>query len=279
MVRVDHNYFETLEIPLIAGRALESGDSRSASWVGVINETFAVALFGDRNPVGKVIRIGDGPGLIEIVGISGDVKFRNLRQAAPSVLYMSIRQAPPGGAVQTDAKLQVRSRMTSQEVAAVVREHIRERSIRLAVGRASTFETDIGASYADERLRMQAAGVLGGVALLLVGTALYGMIVFTVIRRTPEIGMRIALGATPFSTFGLVLTDSLKLVGIGVLSGLPAAVAVMLVLSGLSSDLWSIDIGSLIGAVVVLVLTGVVAAVGPAFRAVRVDPVESLRTQ
>ena len=278
VIRADHNYLDVMAIGLIAGRWFTPRDDRSAPLVGVIGQTLARQLFGNRNPVGRRIRISADTA-IEIVGVTADIKHRNIKQPAPNVLYLPIRQAPPGGALSGDTKLQVRTRMTPEQVATVVENEVGESRLQVTVGTASALEDDVGANYSDDRIRMQATLVFGVLALLLSAAGIYGLMAYAVARRRPELAVRMAIGSTAAGIVRLVLTDSLKTVALGLLIGIPAALVAMRVLARFAYQLTPTDPASLIAATTILILTGLLAAAGPAFRAARANPAETVRAE
>jgi ABC-type antimicrobial peptide transport system permease subunit len=207
----------------------------------------------------------------EIVGIVKDIKFTNVTTPAPDVVFVPLFQDQNLGARSGSAKLHVRSRMAPQDVAALVRARIRAQSLPVVVESAQTLEDAIGASMLNDRLRMQASSLFGAIALLLITAGIYGLMAYSVARRTREIGIRMAIGSAPAAIVRLVL--------IGILIGIPGAVAVMKAVGGMLFGLPPIDPVSLGAAALALSLTGTAASVAPAWRAARLDPVRALRVE
>ena len=284
LLRVDGSYFDALRIPVIAGRAFSPRDDRHAPRVVILSDGTARRLFASQNPLGRRVLLGlprnpkpdDGA---EIVGIVDDVKFTNVTRPAPDVVFAPLFQNQDLGAFSSTAKLQVRSRMTPRDVAALVSARIRAQGLPVAVESASALEDAIGTSMLNDRLRMQASSLFGGVALLLITAGIYGLMAFSVARRRREIGIRMAVGSRPSAIVQLVLKESLRLVFVGVLIGIPGAVAVMRAVAGMLYGLSPIDPVSLGVAAVALCLAGIAASVAPAWRAASLDPVQALRLE
>jgi transcriptional regulator len=154
-----------------------------------------------------------------------DIKFTNVTTPAPDVVFVPLFQDQNLGARSGSAKPQVRSRMAPQDVAALVRARIRAQSLPVVVESAQTLEDAIGASMLNDRLRMQASSLFGAIALLLITAGIYGLMAYSVARRTREIGIRMAIGSAPAAIVRLVL--------IGILIGIPGAVAVMKAVGGM----------------------------------------------
>jgi ABC-type antimicrobial peptide transport system permease subunit len=154
-------------------------------------------------------------------------------------------------------------------------------SARIALRRSlttpTTLEATIGGSYIDDTIRMQATALFAAIALLLVVVGIYGLMSYAVTRRSHEIGVRMTIGATPAGILRLIVGECLLLVGIGVLAGLPRAMAVMRALSAYSFQVSSFDAVTIAGAVLMMGVTAGLAAARPVWRATRVDPVETLR--
>jgi predicted permease len=279
---VDGNYFAALRIPPIAGRTFTPRDDERAPKVAVLAEGTARRLFPGQSPIGRSILLGSAamhpkPGQeTEIVGVVGDIKFTSLADAAPDLVFQPVLQGESHTSV---VKLQVRSRMEPGNVAALVRSRIRDGHLPLSVESATALEDQIGASLLNDRLRMQASSLFGALALLLIAAGIYGLMAYAVVRRTREIGIRMAVGSSSAGILRLVLNDSLRLVLCGVILGLPGSLAVMKVASSMVFGLPPVDLASLGIAALVLTATAIVASTAPAWRAAHLDPVEALRVQ
>jgi len=279
---VDGGYFDALRIPLIAGRTFTPRDDGRAPKVAVLAESAVRRLFPNQNPVGRSILLGlatkhPKPGdEAEIVGLVKDIKFTSVAAPAPDLVFQPLLQ---GQNHTTTVKLQVRSRMEPRDVAALVRARIRDANLPVTVESAVALEDQIGASLQNDRVRMQASSLFGALALLLITAGIYGLMAYSVVRRTREIGIRMAVGSSGAGIVRLVLKDSLRLVLYGLIVGLPGAVAVMKAISTMVFGLSPVDPMSLGVAALILFVTGIVASVAPAWRAAHLDPVHALRVQ
>ena len=169
--------------------------------------------------------------------------------------------------------------MDAQDVVALVRARIRDGHLPVSVESAAALEDQIGASLRNDRLRMQASSLFGALALLLIAAGIYGLMAYAVVRRTREIGIRVAVGSSSAGILRLVLNDSLRLAVCGVMLGLPGSLAVMKATSTMIFGLSPIDMASLGIAALILTAAAIVASIAPAWRAAHLDPVEALRVQ
>jgi predicted permease len=284
LLQVDGGYFGALRIARIAGRTFTPRDNQHAAKVAILSEGTARRVFGSRNPLGRRILVGMSTNPqpedeAEIVGIVQDIKFTNVTIPAPDVVFVPLLQKPNLGAATSTAKLQLRTAMAPADVAALVRGRIRERHLPVTVESVTPLASAIGASMADDRLRMQASGLFAALALLLITVGIYGLIAYSVARRTREMGVRMAVGSKPGAIVRLVLQETVRLVLVGVAIGIPGAIAIMRAVSGMLFGLAPVDPVSLGAASLALCLTGIAAGVVPAWRAARLDPVQALRVE
>ena len=268
------NFFQTMQMPLRRGRALSDRDTADAPKVVVINQTAATKFFPGVDPVG--LRFGESPehsSEYEIVGIVGDAKYASLRQQPPPTMYMTYAQANrPSGVV-----FDVRTALNPQSVVPQVQAAMRESYPDLPILRTSTQEDRIEERFAQEKLMAQAYALFGGLALLLACIGLFGVMSYNVVQRTNEIGVRMALGADPRRVLASVLSESMVLAGIGVAVGILAAIGAGQLIQTLLYGVTPSDAVSMAIAVVVLLVVSSVAALIPARRASRVDPMIALR--
>jgi ABC-type antimicrobial peptide transport system permease subunit len=263
---------------LRAGRGFTERDNERAPRVAVLGESLARRLFADRNPVGNTVRLTDQYEA-EVVGVAQDIRYATVKEDPPNLIYLSVLHGPPGAGRSGVATIQVRSRFSSGDIAEMVRERIRSEHLRITLHSASSLADDIGASYRQDRVRMQATGIFGLLALSLITAGIYGLMAYSVARRTREIGIRMAVGSTSGRIVRLVLKESSRLVILGIIVGVPGALAVMKAISGMVFGLSPIDGVSLGVAALILVGGGIVASIGPASRAARLDPVRALRVE
>ena len=270
---VGPQYFETMEVPLLRGRGFTDLDRPGSPPVAVVNEAFARRFWGDADPIGKRISIsGDNGPWLEVVGLARDGKYVSITESPRPFVYYPQLQVPDG------ITLHVRTTGDPRGLLPAVRREISTVAPTWMIERPRTLEEHIGASLLPQRI---AAGILssfGVVALLLAAVGLYGVVAFAVAQRTREIGIRVALGAPSGEVMTLMLRQGMTLAGIGLLIGLPLAIAGAKLLSGF---LLGVGADPLVyaGAAATLVLVTLVASYIPARRASRVDPMLALRSQ
>jgi predicted permease len=265
---VGPQFFETLEIPIVRGRALTANDRAGAPGAAVVNETFARRFWPNGDALGKRLTSGRE---YEIVGIARDGKYLTLGEPARPYMYFPALQTPE------DVQLVVRASGEPRALTNTVRRAITAAAPSWQALRARTMDDQIAASLLPQRV---AAGVLwlfGLVALLLAAVGLYGVIAYSVASRTKEIGVRIALGARGGDVVRSVVRESLTLVAVGALIGAPAAWAVTRLLSGFLLGVTPSDPLAYAVAIGVLVAVTLAASWLPARRASRVDPVVAFR--
>jgi predicted permease len=270
-------YFETMGIPLLLGRDFRvQENSPEAPKVAIINQTMARRFFGSDNPLGK--RIGWGPlGVpedldMEVVGIVKDTKYESLRETNQAVVYIPYQQEPQG--LMT---LVVRTAVAPANMVAAIRREAQALDSRVPILQIKTLSQQLDESLRQERLLATLSSLFGGLALLLASVGLYGLISYSVTRRTHEIGIRMALGAQRANVLWLVLKETLVLVLIGVAIGQCAALASTRVISSMLFGMTATDPVTIIMATLLLVAVAAFAGYLPAKRASRVDPMVALR--
>ncbi len=267
------DYFETLGTPLLAGRDFRPQD-QGGPRVAIINEAMARYYFANRDPIGKHVTLDGSDQPYEIVGVVGNANYYEIREPALRTMFLDASQFP-GSA----SNFALRTSLDPTAIAPGVRRIVRESLKTIPVTRITTLTDQIDASIVPERLIATLSGSFGLLGSLLVAIGIYGLLAYTVARRTNEIGIRMALGATPGNVTRMVLSDALAMASIGLLLGAPIALwakkFAASVIDGLSiPSVVPIAIGS--AAIVVLAL---LAAFIPARRAARVDPLEALRQE
>jgi predicted permease len=272
MMTVSPEFFETMEIPVLAGRGFSARDSRNAPKVAMINETGARRYFPEGNPLGR--RFGFSPeesGEFEIVGILRDTKYSSVRDAPPPTVYLPQLQGPLGGAT-----FELRTAGDASRMIPAVREAVRRIDPSLPLTNFSTQAEQVERRFAQERLFALACSLFGGLALLIASIGLFGLMSYNVVRRTNEIGIRMALGAQRWDVIRMVLRESLALVVIGVALGLGTALAASRLIRTLLFGLAPNDALTIASAIFLMILVSTVAASLPARRASRVDPMVAL---
>jgi putative ABC transport system permease protein len=271
-------YFETFGTPLLAGRDFDFQDNGGPR-IAIINQAFARYYFRDRNPIGKHIALErDWKGFgadrtYEIVGVAGDANYYEMREAAPRTIYFN---AFEDGRVSSHT-FALRTTVDPAAVARDVRRTVRDVLKTVPVEKVATLADQVDASIVPERVVALLSGLFGALGSALAAIGLYGLLAYTVARRINEIGIRMALGATPGAVTRMVLVDALGMVCAGLVIGAPLAFWGKTFAASLLQDL---AVGSAVpigfGAVA-MVAVALVAAYVPARRAARVDPMEALR--
>ena len=272
---VRENYFATMEIPLLLGRALTAHDDERAPRVVIVNQSCARLLFSEENPVGK--RIGfepDKPSAIEVVGLVQDAKYHNLREEPEPTVYVPWQQE----AEEMDAGVfVVRTAEEPTSFAPAIRQAVREVDPNLPVtGLRSQVEL-VDLSLRMERLFARLLSLFGLLALLLAAIGLYGVMAYTVAQRTREIGIRMALGAQPRNVLKLVLSRGVVLALIGIALGSGAALGLTRLMKSFLFGIGPTDPATFIATALLLAGVAVLACYVPARRAMKVDPLVALR--
>lgn len=274
---VSEEYFRTLGFERVRGRFFEPSDYTSGRPVSVINETMANALFPGGDALGRRWDYDDAASedAYEIVGVVRDVRHFGLRSDVP---FMAYRPAI-GDELGRMGSLEIKSALPARSLIPVVRDFLRQQEAGLLVTDISTLDERVGRQLEQERAVAALTSAFGSLALLLACVGLYGTLAYAVARRTHEIGVRLALGAERGAILGMVMGDALRLVAVGVAVGLPLA---LLSTYGIRSLLYATaptDFWTWAGGLGVLVAVGALAALAPAWRAVRVDPLLVLRQE
>jgi putative ABC transport system permease protein len=271
---VTPDYLRTLTVPLKEGRTIDAHDSAEALPVALINEAMMRKFWPNENPLGKRFRFGNTEPWISIVGVVGDVRQAGLDTAPKAELYLPAAQA------QDLANwLAVRTEKDPGRLAVAVREAIRAVDPDSPIAEVSSMEEILDREVFQRRVHKLLLAVFAGVALLLASIGVYGVLSYLVSQRTQEIGIRMALGASPAEVLRSVLGQGIALGAAGVGIGMLAALGVTRVLSKLLFGVTPTDPATFV--LVAVVLLGIAAAASciPALKAMRVDPIEALREE
>jgi predicted permease len=273
---VTPKFFETMGIAMLSGRDFTERDNLGAPRVVIINERIARQLFNGQNPIGKHIGVGSATPDMEIIGVIADTKYRNVRSPAPRTAYLAMSQLRPA---PTGRTIHVRTFGDPSLMVAAIRDQMRALDKNLPVTEIRKFAEVIDENLVQERLIANLSGFFGGLAVLLACMGLYGVMSYAVTRRTKEIGIRMALGASPIKVLGLILKESLGLVLAGILLGVPATYAAMRLVQKLLFGINTTDSLTIALATLLMITVATLAGFLPARRASRVDPIVALRQE
>src|SRR6516165_1098744 len=274
-VPVSTRYFSVMGIPLVRGRLFNESDSSSSAAVALISEALAKRYFPNENPLGRHLVFGfPANGIVsrEIVGIVGDIHDVSLGKDPGPMLYVPFAQAPLYG-----GEVVVKSMLSTSAVVGAIRAVTHGIDKNLPVTDIAQLPNALNASVAQPRFRTLLLGLFGAIALILAAVGIFGVISYSVSRRTRELGIRMALGAQPGLVLGMILRQALVLTLIGIAVGVPCALATARLITHLLFNVTPYDPVTLVLVSLVLLAVGALAGYIPAQRAMRVDPVVALR--
>jgi len=276
-VQIGPKYAETLGVPLLLGREIGLQDTAASTKVAVVNQTFAEFFFPGQSAIGRRITFNEDSDKddLEIVGVIGDVKYDSAKEKAVRYVYQPILQLQDQQTFRNT--LELRTSGEPLGLAVEVRAAISQVDEKLPVLSVTSLRLQTDDSLSQERLLAQLVSFFGLLGLVLSCVGLYGIMAHAVVRRTNEIGIRMALGAERRNIVWMVLKESLLLVGAGLVIGVPAAWGAAHLISSQLFGLNPSDPVTLSMAVVLLMLVGALAGYLPARKASRVDPLVALR--
>ncbi len=277
---VGGDYFSTLKVPLLRGRAFNERDTKDSPRVIIIDQAMAEQYFHGENPIGKRLGVDlgndeEGWVMSEIVGVVAHMRFHAIDEMAPlPVIYCSLGQAQ-----RTSLTLFVRSTMASAALERAVRDAVTSINSSIPVFDAQPMSDRVRETWGAQRLLSFLFSVFAGLALVLATIGLYGLLAYTTLKRVPEIGIRLALGARPAQIRRLILSHGLQLLSIGSVIGLIAAFVLSRALQSVLFEVKGTDPRIYLGVGLILFGATLVAAWIPARRASRVDPIVALHTE
>jgi putative ABC transport system permease protein len=272
---VSSNYFHALGIPLFVGRNFVRQDSVGSPRVAIISQSIAQRFFHDKNPIGETVKIGVGaadPPWREIVGVVGDVKDDGIGEAGTMSVY-----EPSSQMAWSDMNLFVRSDGDASRIAATIRSQVAALDKDQPVGDISTGEQLMAQAIAQPQLRTMLLSLFAGLALVLAGLGIYGVMSNSVAQRTHEIGVRMALGAGQSSVLRLVLRNGMRLTLLGIALGTAGAFVLTRLMKSFLFHVTPTDPATFVEVALFLFLVALLASYIPARRATRVDPLVALR--
>ena len=272
---VGTDFFRTMGIPLLQGRGFTAHDTSSAPTVAVVNQALARRFFPRENPVGQIFEADpdDANGPIQIVGVAADTRYADLRAETPPIFYIPYQQEPNASHMIVEVHTAAEPGAVLTQVRASVESLDRE----LPMIHVRTMTDQLNASLSAERIFAHLTAGFGLLALVLAAIGIYGIMTYTVSRRTQEIGLRMALGEQPASVVWMVLREALGMLAIGVVAGIACSVALSRFVAAQLFGLRAVDAWTYIAAIAVLSAVAVLSSFLPARRASAIDPLTTLR--
>ncbi|MCC6364352.1 MAG: ABC transporter permease [Bryobacterales bacterium] len=264
------NYFETMGTPLLAGRDFRFDDQGAR--LAIINQAMSDYYFGGVNAIGKHVTLDGDAQPCEIIGVVGNAKYFDIRETPPRTLYFNMFEQG-----RVSSQFVLRTAVPPASLAAEVRRTVTDTLKSVPVARITTMEDQISASIVPERLVATLSGWFGVLALTLAFTGVYGLLAYTVARRTHEIGIRMSLGATRTAILRMVLWDAAKMTAAGLGAGGLLTVWARSFAAALVPGLPAPSLTPLLFASAAITAAALLAASIPALRAARVEPAEALR--
>jgi len=270
---VGEGYFSVLGTRIVRGRAIEQHDLDTNALVMVVNQAMANRFWPNGDPVGRRVHLERTDGdAYEVIGVAEDGKYNDVREDRMPYLFLPMKSGEYG-----ELAMAVKTNVDPEALAPAVRRVLRELNHEVSVLSLVTLREHMREALYEERVMAGLIGVMGGLGLLLAAVGIYGLMAFLVGRRTPEIGVRMALGAQRRAIFRLVIGYALRLTAIGTVIGVAGAIAAAQALRSLLFGIAPADVFTIATAVSVLAVVAFTAAAVPALRAAKVDPILALR--
>jgi predicted permease len=271
IVLVTPGYFSTFGVPLVAGRDFSSGDAAHAAPVAIVNESMRRTFWPSGAAVGNPFGTG-APTPYTVIGVARDTKYRNLREKSRMVLYLPIAQS-----YTSAANLVVRAALPPAQIVEALRAQVRSIDPALPFYNVRTLAQHVDRSLYVDRLRATLVGALALLALALAAIGIYAVLSYTIAERTREVGVRLALGAQPAAVLRMLLGSGARMALVGIGAGLMLSAAMTRLVASQLYGLSATDPLTLAGASALLFGVALAAALVPAWRATRIDPVVALR--
>ncbi len=269
---VSPGWFDTMRIPLRAGRAFNSADQGKSAPVVIANEAFARQFWPNANPLDQHVTVGRRPVPAQVIGVAADVKNKGLEQETQAQLYLPFSQLPWG-----EMNLVLRTEGPPQSVISAVRGQIAAIDPDQPLTDMQTVDALIDTARAQPRFLLALVGAFAGLALILAVIGIYGVLSFSVAQRRQEFGVRMALGADRADVLRLVLRQGFRLALVGVIAGLGVALVATKLMASVLYKTGQHDAATFIAAPLLLVGVALLASYLPARRATRVSPIDALR--
>ena len=272
---VSADYFQTMGIRLMDGRLFDSRDAASAPDAAIINQTFAHTFYGNESPIGRRIQPGMSGPFCTIIGMVEDVKNAGIDRPTGTELYLPYLQKQGSGT--NDAYVVLRSNGDPRSLASAVRREVQAIDPTIPVSRVRLMDDVLSSAQSRPRFLTLLLTLFSGIALIIATVGIYGVISYSVARRSKEFGLRMALGARPTNILGLVLKQGILLTSIGVVGGVVAALILTRLMASLLFAIKPTDAITYLGVSALLAAVAILASYIPARRATQVDPIKALR--
>jgi putative ABC transport system permease protein len=272
-------FFETMRIPLLAGRTLDQRDDQRATPVIIISQAFARKYFPGQNPLGQHIQVRMGDDVLDqpirqVVGVVGNIKLRGLTADLLPQYYLPLAQT-----LVTNPFLVVRTTGDPAHMEGAIRAAVHSLNESTPVYQVSTLEDYVSSSAAQPRFQMFVLTCFATIALILAAIGLYGLLSYMVAQRTLETGLRMALGGQRSDVLGMIIRQGIRFAVVGIGLGIAASIAVTRLLSGMLYGVRPSDPATFVATTCLLLLVSLAATVVPAWRAANLDPNQTLREQ
>jgi len=272
---VSQHFLATTGIPLLEGRSFATADTEKSPPVAIVNQAFVHEFLHDKHPLGQYFGYdATNDHRFQIVGVIKDARVNDIRDSAPPMIYHSLAQ----DLIDVES-LDVRTFSSPALLIAQVRQTVSSVDPSLPIGGITTVTEQVENTLAQQRLIARLTTIFGGLALGLACLGLYGVMSYTVARRTGELGIRLALGASRDALLWLVLRQTLLVIGAGIAAGVLLSLLLAHTITSLLFGLSPYDPVTVLASASVLLLVSLAAGLKPAWRAVHVHPTESLRME
>ena len=285
-IKANPEYLDSVGTRVRMGRGIGVQDTSTAPPVAVVNQAFVKQFFKDKNPIGQRIGPPKSPGDFEVVGVVEDTVYTDVRWKNHSMYFVPImqRNASDKDPIEKDLSLYagamvIETTRPMSEMETIARRTLAEINPNLTVVRFETFDAQIADRFTEERMVSRLTALFGGLALLLATVGLYGVTAYGVVRRTSEIGVRMALGAERSSVIAMIMRGVALQTVLGLAIGVPVALLSVRFVKALLYETTAADSRVMAAAIVTLVLAACIAGIIPARRAASINPVQALRTE
>ena len=285
-IKANAEYLDSVGTRVLMGRGIRVQDASTAPPVAVVNQAFVKEFFKHKNPIGRRIGSPYSPGDFEVVGVVEDTAYTDVRWKNHSMFFVPIMQryASDKDPIEKDMSLYagamvIETARPMSDMEAIARRTLAGINPNLTVVKFQTFDEQIADRFTEERMVSRLTALFGGLALLLATIGLYGVTAYGVVRRTPEIGVRMALGAERLGVIGMIMRGAVVQTVLGLAIGVPVALLSVRFVKSQLYEITSADSQVMVGAIVTLSLAACVAGIIPARRAASIDPVQALRQE